>query len=361
MRYLESFCIPLEPRVPRADRNEISISDDSDSDIDREDFDSSTQSVQSFTRYGIGALQFHGLLKELFPARIKRQISQLEARRLLSQFSFSVGITSISSENFGEYLCQHYGVKCCSELGISLSDDLKHDILALRHVSNSEPWVSSLFQSPSKSCIDSSDENKSSKRLKICTSDSAALGGLFKLIPSSHIFPSDYTSNCLPSDLKMNKIRQEKGISAGEEIPFNDFEFCLPMFSGNLSTSKDIGHWGEALIYQYILSTHTSHSVTWLNSETESRAFYDILLESKEKNGLSSTRFIEVKTTTSVDKNVFQLSPWEYDFLSSHPRPNYDIYRVYGAPGSIFRPRIVVYRDVYKLLQEKTVGLCLLV
>ena len=91
----------------------------------------------------------------------------------------------------------------------------------------------------------------------------------------------------------------------------------------------------------------------------EQNSFYDLTIVTKgERQSLKAKRFIEVKTTRFEDKNVFQISPWEYDFMSSHPRPHYDIYRVYGAPNS---PRIVIYEDVYTLLQQKMIGLCLAV
>lgn len=372
--FLDSFCVPIDPGYPAADANEICISDDSDSDCE--------ESI--FLKYGLGELRLHSMLRCIFPVCVKKQLSRVEVCQHLFFFSSSCAeemrTRTVSIENFKNHLCSNFGVKVFSELGISINGSLKHDLLTLQHVNRSQ-HAPSFFQgrnidekAPSVvhnikatyenyNVLELGDETnggKTGKRLKV-SAESYRNCGFSKLaIPSSHLFPTEHmNTRASQIDLKLRGSRfPEKFI--GEEIPYSDFEFCLPILSCQKTSNNDIGRWGEALIYQYLLSTQTTSSVTWLNATTESKALYDILLETK-KQGLSTTRFIEVKTTSSIDKNVFELSPWEYDFLSSHPRPNYDIYRVYGAPASSFTPRIVVYRDVFKLLQEKSISLCMFV
>jgi hypothetical protein len=358
--FLDSFCVPKDPEYPTADANEICISDDSDC----------KDSI--FLKYGLGELRFHSMLRYTFPVFVKKQLSRVEVCHQLVLFSSSCveEMRTVSTENFRVYICSKFGVKECSELGISLNGSLKHDLLTLNHVNRSQ-HIPSIFQVRNVSeevptirhsigPVDEGNDTKTGKRLKMSAESYRGCDFTKLVIPSSHLFPPEHRSTGASQiDLKLNKTKYLNKF-IGEEIPYSDFESCLPMLSCQNISNYDIGRWGEALVYQYLLSTQITSSVTWLNATTETKAFYDILLETK-KQGLSTTRFIEVKTTTSRDKNVFELSPWEYDFLSSHPRPNYDIYRVYGAPASTFIPRIVVYRDVFQLLQEKSVSLCMCV
>ena len=138
------------------------------------------------------------------------------------------------------------------------------------------------------------------------------------------------------------------------------------ILSEALSSKADqlraIGRWGECLVYQYLLLNHPQNSVTWLNEIDESNASYDIKLEHNKSASASlrNTIFIEVKTTQFSDKNVFQISKHEWDFMASLPRIQYDIYRVYSA-GNSSSARIVIYHDVYKLIDEGKIQLCLAV
>jgi hypothetical protein len=158
--------------------------------------------------------------------------------------------------------------------------------------------------------------------------------------------------------------------------------------------SREAGRWGEALVYQYLLAHSARGSnVQWLNQVEESRAAYDFIVTgpgvSAEENAIISasilhhasadhtterglatsagsnvsrvrTEYIEVKTTRFADRNVFEISPNEWQFAAADRRVPYHVYRVFGAgdPGKV---RLLVVRDVYSRVVEGTVKLCMAV
>ena len=80
--------------------------------------------------------------------------------------------------------------------------------------------------------------------------------------------------------------------------------------------------------------------MTWLNRTEETRAPYDLTICERGKSahrgggGTSSSAvsvFIEVKTTRYRESNVFDLSYFEWEFMSHEPPVRYHIYHVTGA------------------------------
>ena len=73
----------------------------------------------------------------------------------------------------------------------------------------------------------------------------------------------------------------------------------------------------------------------------------------------AETIFVEVKTTKFGDKNVFEMSPWEWDFAQKPGvSKSYHIYRVYGA-GDVDKVRVEVVKDPARLVREHEVRMCL--
>jgi len=123
-----------------------------------------------------------------------------------------------------------------------------------------------------------------------------------------------------------------------------------------ISDNRAVGRWGESLVYHYLLSRHVGWRVTWMNEEKETKSFYDIKLESADG---AETIFVEVKTTKFGDKNVFEMSPWEWDFAQKPGvSKSYHIYRVYGA-GDVDKVRVEVVKDPARLVREHEVRMCL--
>ena len=136
---------------------------------------------------------------------------------------------------------------------------------------------------------------------------------------------------------------------------------CLPWLDTlDMEDVQSVGRWGESLVFHYLSLTRPECDVKWMNADNESRASYDITLFERSLGGLHGTTFVEVKSTRFADRNVFQLSLWEWEFMITHPRPNYDIYRVYNV-GDKNAVKVVVYKNVLRLIQEKKVQLCLAV
>jgi hypothetical protein len=145
-------------------------------------------------------------------------------------------------------------------------------------------------------------------------------------------------------------------------IDSQDLSSMLPYCGDNFCTSdlKQVGKWGESLVFQYLTMTYRKSEVIWLNKDVESNASYDLTLNTPNNinNKLSSTAYIEVKTTRFADNNVFELSYWEWQFATATPKVDYHIYRVYnaGIPNKVY---IVVITDILNMITEGNVKLCL--
>ena len=138
-------------------------------------------------------------------------------------------------------------------------------------------------------------------------------------------------------------------------------------------------------MYQYLMHRHSGRNgattVDWVNEVEETRASYDLILRERDTHHhhhhhhqthanptkhatatttTTTTTYVEVKTTRFDELNVFELSLWEWEFATAHPRVRYHIYRVYNA-GDLSRVRIVVLEDVLRLITERRVKLCLAV
>lgn len=142
--------------------------------------------------------------------------------------------------------------------------------------------------------------------------------------------------------------------------------------SSSSGSLYDIGHMGERFVYHYLqhLFPQKETHIQWLNAHEESKAGYDILLDTQKvqagRNHLGypitkltqQSIFIEVKTTRYVENNVFALSWWEWIFAMKEPRVHYHLYRVF-AINSMEHMKIVVLKDLSGLIQQGRVKLCL--
>lgn len=92
------------------------------------------------------------------------------------------------------------------------------------------------------------------------------------------------------------------------------------------STNDLTGRWGEALVFHYLVSSNPESKVLWLNQHAESRASYDITVQSilsadpSSGRTTTTTSFIEVKSTRSMDRNVCEISLYEWQFATSLPK-----------------------------------------
>jgi len=123
---------------------------------------------------------------------------------------------------------------------------------------------------------------------------------------------------------------------------------------------REVGRWGEALVYQYLLVHYPRATVTWVNKDAESMSCYDIKLEEHASDGSGhiKTTFVEVKASRFDALNVFEISPNEWAFASGSPHVHFDVYRVYNA-GDVDRVYLHVVRNLLKAVTEQKVRLCL--
>ena len=147
--------------------------------------------------------------------------------------------------------------------------------------------------------------------------------------------------------------------AAAEDVADVSSRFVPWWTDVDVRDARAIGRWGEAFVYQYLLSTfpaRENYSVEWLNAEAETNSFYDIKVTNVSTGHVT---FVEVKSTRFDDKNAFAISPWEWDFATK-PSVDYHIYRVFAA-GDKSRVRVTVVRDPAKLVREHKVGMALVI
>ena len=157
-------------------------------------------------------------------------------------------------------------------------------------------------------------------------------------------------------------------VAAGSAVsPWHGTLSCLPLDTADRAA---VGRWGEALVYNYLLATlPPERAVTWLNRTEETRAPYDLTVCERGKSahrgggGTSSSAvsiFIEVKTTRYRDSNVFDLSYFEWEFMSHEPPVRYHIYHVTGA-GDPAGAKITIIEDPVQAMKDDSTRLCMAV
>lgn len=140
---------------------------------------------------------------------------------------------------------------------------------------------------------------------------------------------------------------------------------CSPL---DVSNRPAVGRWGEALVYNYLRATlPPERCATWLNEESETKAPYDLTISARGQaahrgggSGGAVSVFVEVKTTRHRDANVFDLSYYEWEFLSREPPVRYHIYHVRGA-GDPAGATITVIEDPLQAVKDGAIRLCLAV
>ncbi|OQR87692.1 phosphoserine aminotransferase [Achlya hypogyna] len=115
-----------------------------------------------------------------------------------------------------------------------------------------------------------------------------------------------------------------------------------------------IGRAGEAHVYELLRATH-GDAVEWVNELQETGLPYDICIN----GGSGGREYIEVKSTSTFDKVVFEMSVQELDFAGQHGS-QYIIYRVFQVKphvGPVVDCPIVKLRNPMTLLKQKKLKL----
>ena len=337
-------------------QNKENKSDLSEVVIDNDDENSKEKCVPgaSFQAYGIGKIQNHFKIKMYFPPALLQSFDISENILKLEQVyadKRDFRLSKNTKKSFETYLLDKYNVDSISKLGIVLPfGEMELESLIQRNVS--------LLQNRK---LDSAKNQSSelSTALQIANARQSSF-------TAEHVF-----RHPIEAYLSSSEEKEQKIITIDNKFLTN---LCFPLDNRSSNHEKEkqniknIGKWGEALVYQYLLQQYEGNKITWINEKEESMSCYDILLEidlmdsseKEKKRKTTQTIFIEVKSTRFPNLNVFDISQNEWEFCSKLPAIRYDIYRVYNAgnPGTVF---IQVLQDVHSLINEKRLRLCLAV
>lgn len=283
-----------------------------------------------------------------------------EVYELLIDYMYQIKWKQVifDKNDFTLYICTKYDVQNLTTLGVILIGDLKSEINALQHSLNSR--FNYIIELNKKELLkynkqedeevthskrkkmkthnnlkevneDSIDNNVviSNNSININTTESSSFYSTKKQITEKYL-------ECYSQKMYFHK---ENSLDDKDIIMIDNTQligcFPLPIDSYNNNThemNKMIGRWGEQLVYQYLIINRAQDmSIKWLNEEEESRSSYDFMLKYENKTSNNSKNdiiYIEVKSTRYNDKNMFEISLWEWQFASSESQVPYHIYRV---------------------------------
>ena len=159
------------------------------------------------------------------------------------------------------------------------------------------------------------------------------------------------------------------------EVDFEDLQFNgdqrilerIPLVDN--PNKEDIGRWGEQCVFEFLQEQARSFppgslEIIWVNENENTTTPYDIEIRrhnsgDKESDKRTEVTFVEVKTTSSDQKDSFELSVPELQFALKH-QVAFHLYRVFNAG----KPDIVRIRRLQNLathLEKKTVKLCMVI
>lgn len=153
------------------------------------------------------------------------------------------------------------------------------------------------------------------------------------------------------------------------DLDFEDLEFngdikVLPHFVES-SNREDIGRWGERCVYEYLLRQAQQLppglvEIVWMNEKGNTIVPYDLEIRRRVEGAEKPVvTYVEVKTTSSDQKDIFEISLKELEFaMFTHQA--FHLYRVYNA-GNPGRLRIRRLQNLASQLEKKNVKLCLVI
>ncbi|HON08437.1 MAG TPA: DUF3883 domain-containing protein, partial [Verrucomicrobiota bacterium] len=88
---------------------------------------------------------------------------------------------------------------------------------------------------------------------------------------------------------------------------------------------KNIGRWGEKLVFNSLKDKFKDKTITWLNEKKEEGESYDITITKDDTN-----EYVEVKTTITDKEDWFTVSNAQWQVMKEKA-DKFHIYRVYNA------------------------------
>ena len=162
---------------------------------------------------------------------------------------------------------------------------------------------------------------------------------------------------------KFERISQDEDLAAPQTFHlttnFVTEDQSLPGFTSTVDRNKETGLWGEEYVYQSLLfeqkkEQDESTTVIWVNQDEESGKPYDIEI----RRGNKTIEYIEVKSTSSNDKQLFEITLNELAQAQTHGSA-FSIYRVYNA-GREEAARIARFRNPIALIRQKVLNLAMM-
>ncbi|KAJ7565191.1 hypothetical protein O6H91_02G052100 [Diphasiastrum complanatum] len=149
------------------------------------------------------------------------------------------------------------------------------------------------------------------------------------------------------------EVNDDKKVSSGAKFSQRDrMNLSSEMTDQQLEL---IGHSGEAIVFQHLVSKHGISRVKWLNQDTESGAPFDIIID----EGTAQQEFVEVKTTRSLDKDWFEISVREWEF-ARQKGPRFTIFRVFLGNSESSSARLLQLLDPARLCRDRVIQLALI-
>eukprot|EP00388_Colpodella_angusta_P009349 GDKJ01024938.1.p1 GENE.GDKJ01024938.1~~GDKJ01024938.1.p1 ORF type:complete len:556 (-),score=147.66 GDKJ01024938.1:59-1609(-) len=130
--------------------------------------------------------------------------------------------------------------------------------------------------------------------------------------------------------------------------------------AARLERLRAVGRFGEEYVYHLLKSDSLKYAdVKWINENSETALPYDVTFRYKNANNgsLSKIQFAEVKATSSLDREEFEISANEWKFAANE-RSNYHIFRVFGVgQGTGSSLNVVTVSDPFHQWTEKRISL----
>ena len=153
------------------------------------------------------------------------------------------------------------------------------------------------------------------------------------------------------------------------EVDFEDLAFSgdtkiwdrIPLVDN--PNKEEIGRWGERCVFEFLQNEAGAEvEIIWVNERGNTTAPYDIEIRrhdvKNDGNCLPVITFVEVKTTSSDQKEVFELSVPELAF-AIEKQSALHLYRVFNAGKPSVRIRRL--KNLAAQLERKTVKLCMVI
>ena len=234
---------------------------------------------------------------------------------------------------------------------------------------------------PAETMVEGAEVNESQLNITEAGDDFCPRGkkSHIHIHPSPHQMPSpgEKSAVTIPEDLTRHASSRgarfwfDKGPYDfdDEDLPINNkmrTMHGLPLMEN--PNSEEIGRWGEEYVFEFLqeqarCDLSGSVEIVWINEKGNTTAPYDIEIRRNGVRGGDDRRpvltYVEVKTTSSDQKDIFELSVQQLQFARAH-QDAFHLYRVFNA-GKPKNVRIRRLQNLAEHLERKAVKLCLVI